>query len=88
MQRHKIKELGKVFKVAKAKQDMTNKEIAEAVGIIPQSVTQYLNGRLPSLPTFLKLAKVLNIDLGELNHIRDNIDQFMTLEGEKAEENN
>lgn len=88
MQRHKIKELGKVFKIGKAKQDMTNKEIAEAVGIIPQSVTQYLNGRLPSLPTFFKLAKVLNIDLGELNHIRDNIDQLMTLEGEKAEKNN
>ncbi len=42
---------------------MTQSEIAKHLGIIQQSVQQYLSGRaLPSLETFANLCKLLDVD--------------------------
>lgn len=88
MQRIIIKQLGREIKIGRARQGITVKDLAEKVGVSHQAIVQYSYGRLPSLPTFLKIARELDIDLGILNDIRDNVESYTTVEkvGRKSEE--
>ncbi len=46
---------------------MTQTEIAKKVGIIQQSVAQYISGRaMPSLDTFANLCAVLDVDPADI----------------------
>ncbi len=52
--------------------DMTQNELAERIGVIQQSVAQYLSGRaLPSLSTFANICAVLDLDANEILCIAD-----------------
>lgn len=47
--------------------NLTQAEIAEKVGIIQQSVAQYISGRaMPSIETFANLCVALNLDANEI----------------------
>ncbi|MCI9407464.1 MAG: helix-turn-helix transcriptional regulator [Clostridia bacterium] len=51
---------------------MTQNELAERIGVIQQSVAQYLSGRaLPSLSTFANICAVLDLDANEILCIAD-----------------
>lgn len=51
---------------------MTQTELASKIGVIQQSVGQYLSGRaMPSLDTLANLCKVLDIDANYILCIRD-----------------
>lgn len=50
---------------------MTQKELAEKIGVIQQSIAQYLSGRaMPALDTFANLCAVLDLDANEILCIR------------------
>ncbi len=47
--------------------NLTQAEIAEKVGIIQQSVAQYISGRaMPSIETFANLCVALDLDANEI----------------------
>lgn len=51
---------------------MTQTELAEKIGVIQQSIAQYLSGRaLPSLSTFANICAVLDLDANEILCISD-----------------
>ena len=46
---------------------MTQKELAQNIGVIQQAVGQYLSGRaMPALDTFANLCAVLDLDANEI----------------------
>ena len=49
------------------KSELTQKELANQIGVCQQSVAQYLSGRaMPSLDTFAKICIVLELDPAEI----------------------
>lgn len=51
---------------------MTQKEIAEKVGVIQQAIGQYLSGRaMPALDTLANLCAVLDLDANDILCISD-----------------
>lgn len=44
---------------------VTNKDIAEAIGITPGTLTGAINGN-PTIGTLVKIAEALNVDVKEL----------------------
>lgn len=51
---------------------MTQTEIAKKIGVIQQSVGQYLSGRaMPALDTFANLCAVLDVDPADILCISD-----------------
>lgn len=54
---------GSRIKMARERQNMTQKELAEKMGTTPQNISQYERGiRNPKLETRERLAKVLSVD--------------------------
>lgn len=52
--------------------NMKQREIAKEIGLVQQSIAQYISGRaLPSLKTFANLCIVLNLDANEILGIND-----------------
>ena len=46
---------------------MTQTELAQKIGVVHQSVAQYLSGRaMPALDTFANLCKVLELDANDI----------------------
>lgn len=46
---------------------LSQTELAKRVGVIQQSIAQYLSGRaMPALDTFAKLCAVLDLDANEI----------------------
>jgi len=55
------------IKAVLAECDMTQKELAKRVGLVPNSITRICNNESqPSLLMLLKIAKALNVDIREL----------------------
>lgn len=51
---------------------ITQKELAARVGIVQQSLAQYLSGRaMPALDTFANLCEVLDLDANDILCIRE-----------------
>ncbi len=51
---------------------LTNKELAEKIGVSPEMITQYYTTKkLPKLDTFTKLCKVLNVSSDYLLGLKD-----------------
>ncbi len=51
---------------------MTQKEIAQRIGVIQQAVGQYLSGRaMPALDTLANLCAILDLDANEILCISD-----------------
>ncbi len=59
------KKLGKKIKLARIEQDLTQGQIAEAIGAMQKSISRYETGiSLPSLETLEKIARVLKKPFG------------------------
>ncbi|NGX56072.1 MAG: Antitoxin PezA [Candidatus Anoxychlamydiales bacterium] len=59
------KKLGKKIKLARVELDMTQGDLAKAMGIMQKSISGYENGIvLPSLETLEKIAKKLKKSFG------------------------
>ena len=59
------KKLGKKIKLARIEQDLTQGQLAEAIGAMQKSISRYETGiSLPSLETLEKVAKVLKKPFG------------------------
>lgn len=57
-----------VIRKYRKKRDLTQAELAELVGISEQHINKLENAKYyPSLPTFLKILLVLQIDINEFN---------------------
>lgn len=55
------KKLGKKIKLARVEHDMTQVQLAEAIGAMQRSISRYETGMtLPSLETLEKISKALN----------------------------
>ncbi len=55
------KKLGKKIKLARVENDMTQVQLAEAIGAMQRSISRYETGMsLPSLETLEKISKALN----------------------------
>lgn len=55
------------IKVVLVEKKMTNKALAEALGISPQSVSRWCtNDQQPSIETLFKIAEVLKVNVREL----------------------
>ena len=51
---------------------MSKKELAEALGVSPEMITQYCTtGKMPKLETFFKLCRVLDVSADYLLGIKD-----------------
>lgn len=51
---------------------LTNREIAEKIGVSPEMVTQYYTTKkLPKLDTFMRLCKVLDVSADYLLGLKD-----------------
>ena len=62
--------IAKKIKLARKKQNLTQSELAEKIGISPKQLSRIEIGSfMPSLPTFLKIINILNIDIKEFNII-------------------
>ena len=60
-------EIGQSIQEARKKAKLTQKELAEKVGIATITVQQYERGvRTPQIETLQKIAQALNIDVGIL----------------------
>ena len=60
-------EIGQSIQEARKKAKLTQKELAEKVGIATITVQQYERGvRTPKIETLQKIAQALNIDVGVL----------------------
>jgi putative transcriptional regulator len=59
------KKLGKKIKLARIEHDMTQGDLAEAIGALQKSISRYETGTsLPSLETLEKIAKTLKKPFG------------------------
>jgi transcriptional regulator with XRE-family HTH domain len=59
------KKLGKKIKIARIEDDMTQEDLAKAIGSLQKSISRYETGTsLPSLETLEKIAKVLKRPFG------------------------
>ena len=59
------KKLGKKIKLARIEQDLTQGQLAEAIGAMQKSISRYETGiSLPSLETLEKIARVLKKPFG------------------------
>jgi DNA-binding XRE family transcriptional regulator len=59
------KKFGKKIKLARIELDMTQEDLANAIKAKQKSISRYENGAsLPSLETFVKMAKVLKRPVG------------------------
>lgn len=55
------------IKIVLVEKKMTNKALAEKLGISPQSVSRWCtNDQQPSIETLFKIAKVLKVNVREL----------------------
>ncbi len=55
------------IKAALAENTMTNKELAENLGVAPETVSRWCtNDMQPSIETLYQVAKVLDMDIREL----------------------
>lgn len=54
------KKLGKKIKLARVEEDMTQRDLSEASGILQKSISRYETGQaLPTLDTLEKMVKIL-----------------------------
>lgn len=61
------KEYGGKIKIYRKKHGLTQRQLAEKVGVAPSTITMYETGkRFPDFETELKIADVLNEDFGKL----------------------
>ena len=59
------KKFGKKIKIARIENDMTQKDLADAIGALQKSISRYEAGiSAPSLETLVKMAKVLKKPFG------------------------
>lgn len=59
------KKLGKKIKLARVEADMTQGQLAEAMGILQKSISRYETGiALPTIETLEKMTKVLKKPFG------------------------
>ena len=59
------KKFGKKIKIARIENDMTQKDLADAIGALQKSISRYETGMsAPSLETLVKMAKVLKKPFG------------------------
>lgn len=59
------KKLGKKIKLARIEHDMTQGDLATAIGAMQKSISRYENGAsIPTLETLEKIAKILNKPFG------------------------
>ncbi|MGR3973999.1 MAG: helix-turn-helix transcriptional regulator [Candidatus Rhabdochlamydia sp.] len=59
------KKLGKRIKLARIECDMTQGQLAEAIGALQKSISRYETGlSIPSLETLEKIVKILKKHLG------------------------
>lgn len=59
------KKLGKKIKLARIEHDMTQGDLAEAIGALQKSISRYETGlALPTLETLEKIAKALKKPFG------------------------
>jgi transcriptional regulator with XRE-family HTH domain len=59
------KKLGKKIKLARIEQELTQGQLAEAIGAMQKSISRYETGiSLPSLETLEKIARVLKKPFG------------------------
>lgn len=49
------------------KNDMTQKELAEQLGVSPQHLNNWVNGRtVPKLKTLLRMSRILNCTINDI----------------------
>lgn len=55
------------IKAVLAEKNMTNNDLAEKIGVTPQTVSSWCtNKKQPSIETLFKIARTLNVDVREL----------------------
>lgn len=73
-----LKNLRTLIKSRRKQLGLTQSEVANLAGLCTQHYSRIERGEyIPSLPTFFKLAEVLNIDLGGLNFKEERISSTM-----------
>lgn len=76
---------GKNLKYHRLKNRMTKKNLAEAVGISPMSITHYENGeRKPEFSTIKKLAEALGVSILDFMSVRDGTHRYAHCEFRKT----
>lgn len=64
-------ELGVKIKEARKKEKMTQKELADSLGVYQKDISRWETGEYtPSLEVFAKLCKILNISADEILEIK------------------
>ena len=62
----------KIIKDKRLKLNLTQVQVSEALGFNPDYYQQIeLGNKKPSLTTLIKLAKILNINIGELEELKN-----------------
>jgi transcriptional regulator with XRE-family HTH domain/KaiC/GvpD/RAD55 family RecA-like ATPase len=76
-------DLGGRLKALRAKQGLSQKELATLVGVTPSTISQVESNQIyPSLPALLKIAQVMRVDVSYFFHANGTTEKLTVFSGE------